>query len=194
MTTESQTRKLSHSLTLPLPADQEAWLKSTILDVPDYPKPGIIFKDITTLLGNGEAFKLVTDILTQKALDLKVDVIAALESRGFIFGTPVANALGIGFIPIRKPKKLPRAVERIEYELEYGKDVIEVHRDAVQPGERVLLLDDLLATGGTAAAAQQLLTKIKADVVGTGFVIELSFLEGRKRLMSGPDTFSILTY
>jgi len=185
---------LTDSLVLPLDADTEAWLKSTICDVPDYPKPGIIFKDITTMLQDGEAFACVIDILAERATALRVDAIAALESRGFIFGTPVARALGVGFVPIRKPKKLPRQVERIEYELEYGKDAIEIHRDAVSPGQRVLLLDDLLATGGTAAAAQQLLTRIGAQVVGTGFVIELSFLDGRKRLMSGPDTFSILTY
>jgi len=195
MTTDSRILTPSRSLTLPLPADTEAWLKSLIFDVPGFPKPDIVFKDITPLLADGDAFKFVIDALAQKASDLKADVIVGFESRGFIFGTPLAHALGIGFVPIRKPKKLPREVEREEYELEYGKDTIEMHRDAFKGKRRAFAIDDLLATGGTAAAGQRLIDRVGGvELVSLAFVIELGFLEGRKKLMSGPEIFSILTY
>lgn len=168
-------------------------LKPYIRDIPDFPKPGIVFKDIAPLLGNPDAFATVTDTLAAKFQSAKLDYIAGIESRGFIFGAALANALKVGFIPLRKPGKLPYKTIRREYSLEYGTDAIEVHEDALQSGKRVLLVDDLLATGGTAAAASALLREIGADLVGVAFVVELAFLQGRTKLKE-EKVFSLLIY
>ena len=157
-------------------------LKSLIREVPDYPKPGILFYDITTLLKETQGLKGVIDGLHQCAKDFKVDRVAGIEARGFIFGPALAYALGTGFVPIRKPKKLPAATERVEYALEYGTDTIEIHKDAIEPGMNVLIVDDVLATGGTAAAAAQLVEKLGGKVSALAFVIELDFLNGRSKL------------
>jgi len=157
-------------------------LKQIIRDVPDFPKPGIVFKDITTLLKNREALKEANRLLCEPYRNTSIDQVVGIESRGFIFGCAMALELGTGFVPIRKPGKLPAATEREEYTLEYGTDAIEIHRDAIQPGERVLIVDDLLATGGTAAAAIRLVEKLGGEVAGIAFLIELSFLKGREKL------------
>jgi adenine phosphoribosyltransferase len=157
-------------------------LKVLIREVPDYPKPGINFFDITTLLKDATGLKGVIDGLHKGTDGLKIDRVVGIEARGFIFAPAVAYALGAGFVPIRKPKKLPAVTERMEYALEYGTDVIEIHRDAVEPGQNVLIIDDVLATGGTAAAAAKLVEKLGGNVVGLAFVIELDFLNGRAKL------------
>ncbi len=157
-------------------------LTSAIRSIPDYPKPGIIFRDITTLLGNARAFRRAVDELVQPYAGLKVDKIAGMEARGFILGGAVAHQLSAGFVPIRKKGKLPHTTVRIAYSLEYGVDEMEMHVDAVQPGEKVILVDDLIATGGTAVGAVQLLRQIGADVVSACFVIDLPDLGGRKKL------------
>jgi len=168
-------------------------LKSKIRNIPDYPKPGIVFRDITTLLRDRGAFREVHDILIERYRDRPIDVIAAVEARGFIFGGALANALKIGFVPIRKPGKLPAATISESYQLEYGEDTMEMHVDAISPGQKVLLIDDLLATGGTLAAAAKLVKKAKGEVFGIGCVIELAFLHGRD-LLEGYDVYSILRY
>ena len=156
-------------------------LKSFIREVPDFPKPGISFKDITPLLGNPEIFGEVTRQIAEPFRG-KVDAVVGIESRGFIFGAPVALALGVGFHLVRKPGKLPAATHAITYDLEYGTDTLEIHKDALPAGSRVLMVDDLLATGGTARAAVDLLGKLAVEVVGAAFVIELTALPGRKVL------------
>ena len=166
---------------------------SLVRDIPDFPKSGILFKDITPVLGNPEAFREVIASLTDHAAFLRPDLIAGIESRGFLLGAPVALALGIGFVPIRKAGKLPSATEREEYALEYGTAIVEIHRDAVQPGQRVLIVDDLLATGGTAAASVRLVEKLGGTVAGLSFLVELGFLPGRDAL-SGYAIHSLLTY
>jgi adenine phosphoribosyltransferase len=168
-------------------------LKELIRDVPDFPIPGIIFKDITTLLKVPEGLKAVIDHLIERYKDEHIDVVAAIESRGFMFGTPLALALKAGFVPIRKAGKLPAETAHREYSLEYGTARLEIHRDAVQPGQRVLIIDDVLATGGTAKASVELVEELGGHVVGTAFVIELSFLPGRATL-EGTDVFSLITY
>jgi adenine phosphoribosyltransferase len=168
-------------------------LKELIRDVPDFPIPGIIFKDITTLLKVPEGLKAVIDHLIERYKDEHIDVVAAIESRGFMFGTPLALALKAGFVPIRKAGKLPADTAHREYSLEYGTARLEIHRDAVQPGQRVLIIDDVLATGGTAKASVELVEELGGHVVGTAFVIELSFLPGRATL-EGTDVFSLITY
>lgn len=195
----SQTSNLNLAkLDLPLEAEQEKWLKSTIRDVPDFPKPGIVFKDLTTLLQDATALKFVLETLANHSKKCKPDVIVGIEARGFILAPAVALALGVGFVPIRKPKKLPCKVERVEYALEYGTDTLEVHADALSHGKRVVIIDDLLATGGTAKAAFDLITKIGGTVAGMGFITELSFLDGRKLLQdaAGKDTdvFSLIKF
>ncbi|KRB50840.1 adenine phosphoribosyltransferase [Rhizobium sp. Root708] len=157
-------------------------LAASIRSIPDYPKPGIIFRDITTLLGNPRAFRRAIDELVQPYAGMKIDKIAGMEARGFILGGAVAHQLSAGFVPIRKKGKLPHDTVRIAYSLEYGVDEMEMHRDAVQPGEKVILVDDLIATGGTAVGATQLLRQIGAEVVSACFVIDLPDLGGRKKL------------
>lgn len=174
--------------------DKAEWLKSKIRDIPDFPKPGIIFKDITTLLKDKEAFRYVIDAMAEQCAERKPDYIAGIEARGFILGPAIAHKLGVGFIPVRKPGKLPYKVIKETYQLEYGTDTLEVHEDAVNKGDRVVLIDDLLATGGTAAAASSLLKNVGADLVGIGFVIELSFLGGKAKLPAGVDVFALLNY
>ena len=169
-------------------------LKSLIRNVPDFPKPGILFYDITTLLADGDGLRQSIDALANPYLDQSIDVVVGIESRGFIFGTAVADRLGVGFVPVRKPGKLPSTTVRVEYELEYGTDTLEVHKDAVSAGDRVVIIDDLLATGGTAKATIDLLESISAKVVGIGFIIELAFLSGRKKLNKDVEIFSLLEF
>jgi adenine phosphoribosyltransferase len=157
-------------------------LKALIREVPDFPKPGILFYDITTLMKNADGLRRVVDGLTLAYKDKGVDVVVGIEARGYFFAPAVALALGTGFVPVRKPKKLPCEVEFWEYELEYGTDRLEIHRDAIEPGQRALIVDDVLATGGTAAGTARLVEKLGGRIAGFGFVIELDFLEGRKRL------------
>ena len=166
---------------------------SLIRDIPDFPKSGILFKDITPVLADAAAFQEVTDRFAEHAQALAPDVIAGIESRGFLFGAPLALDLRLGFVPIRKAGKLPSATEREEYVLEYGTAVIEAHRDSIQPGQRVLIADDLLATGGTAAAAARLVERLGGKVAGFCFLVELGFLNGRSAL-SGHEVRSLLTY
>ncbi len=160
--------------------------RSSIRDIPDFPKPGIIFKDITPLLQNASVFKQAVDALCVPFREASIDAVAGVEARGFIFGAAMAIELGAAFIPIRKPGKLPAAVEKETYSLEYGSDAIEIHRDAVQPGQKILLADDLLATGGTAEAAVRLIKRLGGEVAGAAFLISLDFLPGRKRLKDLP--------
>ena len=168
-------------------------LKSLIREVPDFPKPGINFYDITTLLKDPAGWKAVIEALQTHYRDVKVDVVVGIEARGFFFAPAIAYALGAGFVPVRKPGKLPAATESVEYALEYGTDRLEVHQDAIQPGQRVLIIDDVLATGGTAAGVAQLVEKLGGQVVGIGFVIELDFLNGRSKL-NGRDIHALLHY
>src|ERR1035437_9896765 len=157
-------------------------LKSLIREVPDFPKPGINFYDITTLLKDQAGLRAVIDQLGTAYKGKGIEVVAGIEARGFIFAPAVAYALEAGFVPGRKPKKLPAATERVEYDLEYGTDTLEIHQDAVQPGQKVLIVDDVLATGGTAKAVAQLIEKLGGNLVGLSFVIELDFLKGRDKL------------
>ncbi|MGH9789215.1 MAG: adenine phosphoribosyltransferase [Candidatus Acidiferrales bacterium] len=168
-------------------------LKRLIREVPNWPKPGILFYDITTLLKDPQGFRALIDSLYNHYDTHPVDIVAGIEARGFIFGPALAYRLGAGFVPIRKPNKLPADKAREEYALEYGTDAVEIHRDAVRAGQRVLVVDDLLATGGTAAAAARLVQKLGGKVVGCGFAIELTFLHGRQKL-EGLDVFSLLQY
>ena len=168
-------------------------LKALIRQVPDFPKPGILFYDITTLLKNAEGLRTAIEALADHGRAARPDVVVGIEARGFIFAPAVAYALGAGFVPVRKPHKLPAATERIEYALEYGTDSLEIHRDAIAPGARVLIVDDVLATGGTAQAVARLVEKLGGNVVGIGFVIELSFLGGRSKLAAYP-VYSLLQY
>lgn len=168
-------------------------LKSLIREVPDFPKPGINFYDITTLLKDPGGWRAVIDALRARYESTPVDVVVGIEARGFFFAPAIAYALRAGFVPVRKPGKLPAATARVEYALEYGTDALEVHRDAIAPGQRVLILDDVLATGGTAAAVARLVEDLGGTVVGLGFVIELDFLKGREKL-AGRELFSLLHY
>jgi adenine phosphoribosyltransferase len=168
-------------------------LKGLIREIPDFPKPGILFYDITTLLKNADGLRSVIDQITDHFRDKKVDTVVGIEARGFIFGPAIAYHLGAGFVPVRKPKKLPSEVESYSYDLEYGKDTLEIHRDAVGKGHNVIIADDLLATGGTAEAVVKLVERLGGNVAGLSFVIELEFLKGRERL-AGYDVFSLLKY
>jgi adenine phosphoribosyltransferase len=177
---------------VPAPSTDDA-LASYIRDIPDFPKPGIVYKDITPLLRDASAFRATIEGLCAPFATSSIDRVLGVEARGFIVAAPVADRLGAGFVPVRKAGKLPWQIEHEEYELEYGTDLLEVHRDAVSPGERVLIVDDVLATGGTAAATARLATKLDADVIGFGFVLELAFLGGRSKLGS-VDVQSLITY
>jgi adenine phosphoribosyltransferase len=161
-------------------------LKSLIRDIPDFPKPGIMFRDITTLLRDAEGLRYTIDTMAEKCSGLNVDFVIGMESRGFIFGAPLAYKLNAGFLPVRKPGKLPAPVYCVEYELEYGTDKLEIHQDAAPPPARVLIIDDVIATGGTAAATAQLLAQMGCELAGFGFIIELTGLEGRKKLPDVP--------
>jgi len=168
-------------------------LETFIRDVPDFPKKGIVFKDITTLLQDGDAFRLALNRMLKKHLDEKIDKVMGVEARGYIFASVLAYKLGCGFVPARKPGKLPYQTLREEYSLEYGTGCLEIHSDSIQAGERVLVVDDLLATGGTALAAARLAEKLGGKVVGIEFLIELGFLHGREKL-SGYKVNSLITY
>jgi adenine phosphoribosyltransferase len=168
-------------------------LKHLIREVPDFPKPGINFYDITTLLKDPAGWRGVVEQLKERSAGYPADIVVGIEARGFIFAPALAYALNAGFVPVRKPGKLPAATEGVEYALEYGTDRLEVHRDAIVPGQRVLIVDDVLATGGTAAAVAQLVERLGGKVSGLGFVIELGFLNGRSKL-GGRDVFSLLSY
>lgn len=179
---------------LPISREKSEWLKSTIRDINDFPKPGIVFKDLTTLLKDKKAFSYVIDVLAEKFAPINPDYVAGIEARGFILGPAIAHKIGCGFIPIRKPGKLPHKVEKAVYDLEYGSDCVEIHVDAIEDHEKVVIIDDLLATGGTAEAAYRLLKTVGADVRGIGFVVELGFLKGRQKLPCGLDIFSVINY
>lgn len=168
-------------------------IKDKIRNVPDFPKKGIVFRDITTLLKDKEALRYVIKKLANKYLDKKIDLVVGTESRGFIFGSLLAYELGVGFIPVRKKGKLPAEVVSEEYDLEYGKDCIEMHKDAIKPGQKILLVDDLVATGGTIKATAELVKQLGGDIIGMAFLIELSFLNPRKKL-EGYDIFSLIKY
>jgi len=168
-------------------------LLQKIRSVPDFPKKGIIFRDITTLIKDKNAFRQAIDLLAEHYRHAGIEKVVSIESRGFIFGAPLAYVLDAGFVPIRKPGKLPAAVTRQEYALEYGNDAIEMHNDAIVPGEKVLVLDDLLATGGTVRAAADLVQRAGGKIIGLAFLIELSFLKGRQKL-NEYDVYSVLHY
>jgi len=164
-------------------------LKQFVAIVPDWPKPGIKFKDITPLMANGEAYKYATDQIVLYARERQAEVIVGPEARGFIIGCPVAYSLGVGFAPVRKEGKLPRETIKVDYGLEYGKDVLTLHKDAIKPGQRVLITDDLLATGGTIEATIKLVEELGGVVAGIAFLIELTYLDGRSKL----DNYNVLT-
>lgn len=158
------------------------WIKAHIREIADYPQPGVVFRDITPLLGDGAAFRRAVDDLAALFGDASIDSVVGVEARGFVPGAALAYRLGAGFIPVRKAGKLPWAVAREEYQLEYGTDKLEIHRDAISPGERILVIDDVLATGGTAAATARLVEHLKGEIVGIGVLLELTDLGGRERL------------
>ena len=168
-------------------------LRNYIATVEDYPKEGILFRDITPLMADGEAFRYATQEIVDYAKSLEVEVVVGPEARGFIVGCPVAYELGIGFVPVRKPGKLPRETEKVEYELEYGTDTLTMHKDAIKPGQRVLVIDDLLATGGNVRATIDLVEKLGGQVAGCAFLIELADLKGRDKL-KGYDFKTLMTY
>ncbi len=175
------------------PASSAQPLKQLIREIPDFPKPGINFFDITTLLKDKHGFRETVDSLHDHYRGTPIDAVIGIEARGYFFAPAMALALGAGFIPVRKPKKLPHTVRRVEYALEYGTDCLEIHADAIEPGQNVLIIDDVLATGGTAAAVARLVEQSEGKVAGLGFVIELTFLNGREKL-AGHDVFSLLQY
>jgi adenine phosphoribosyltransferase len=168
-------------------------LKKSIRDVPDFPKPGILFKDITTLLKDPDAFRRALDLFTVLCGDKGAEKVVAVESRGFILGSALALRLGMGFVPVRKPGKLPARTHRMTYDLEYGQDCVEIHEDAIAPGETVLVVDDVIATGGTARATGDLVEKMGGKVTAYAFLVELTFLDGRKRL-GDREVLSLIRY
>jgi len=174
-------------------AHDASWLKDHIRDIPDFPQPGVVFKDITPLLADVDAFRFAVDAIADHYAGNEVHKVLGVEARGFIIAAPVAYRFGAGFVPVRKVGKLPWEIEREEYELEYGSSLLEIHKDAVAPGENVLIVDDVLATGGTAEATVHLVERLGATVLGLGFVIELAFLHGRDKL-EGHDSVSLLVY
>jgi adenine phosphoribosyltransferase len=175
-----------------VPVDEQS-LKKLIREIPDFPKPGILFYDITTLLKDANGLRVVIDSLTDNFRGQRVDTVIGIEARGFIIAPALAYHLRAGFVPVRKPKKLPSEVESYSYDLEYGKDTLEIHRDAIGKGHNVIIADDLLATGGTAEAVIRLVERLGGNIVGLAFVIELEFLNGRKR-MAGYNVYSLLKY
>lgn len=176
-------------------AEQLVLIKNSIKTIEDYPLPGIMFRDITSLIENGAAFSATIALFKDRYQGLQIDKVVGTEARGFIFGAPVAAALGAGFVPVRKPSKLPRDTIQESYDLEYGSDVLQIHKDAIKPGEKVLLMDDLLATGGTAEASVKLIQRLGGEVIEAAFVIELPALNGAKKLsaMSVP-LFSLIEF
>lgn len=168
-------------------------IRQLIREIPDFPKPGILFYDITTILKDAEGLRTTLDLLVEQFEGQGIEQVVAMESRGFIFGTPVAARIGAGFVPVRKPGKLPAEISSESYDLEYGSDTLEIHTDAIEKGQKVVIIDDLLATGGTAEAAIRLVESLGGEVVTALFVIELDFLEGRKRL-SGTKVQSLIHY
>ena len=177
----------------PVDSAEELELKAMIREIPDFPKPGILFYDITTMLKNARGMRLVIDRMAAHFRGQKIDQVIGIEARGFIFAPALAYHLNAGFVPVRKPKKLPSEVESYSYDLEYGKDTLEIHKDAVGAGHNVLIVDDLLATGGTAEAVTKLVERVGGRVMGLAFVVELSFLPGRSRL-AGHEVYSLLKY
>lgn len=171
----------------------EKLLKGVIKDVPDFPKKGIIFKDLTPVFQNKKVFKKLIDYFYKKFKNKKIDKIVCVEARGFLIGAPLAYKLGAGLIPVRKPGKLPRETYKVEYELEYGKDALEIHKDAINEGDKILIIDDLLATGGTVSAVAQLVEKSKGKIEAIAFIVELDFLKGREKL-NKYKIFSIVHY
>jgi adenine phosphoribosyltransferase len=169
-------------------------LSSLIRDVADFPKPGIAFKDFTPLLADPRALALAVELMVNPYRKSRIDVVVGAESRGFIFGTAIAQALSAGFVPIRKPRKLPREVHRVTYDLEYGSDTVEMHVDALKPSDRVLIVDDLLATGGTLAACAQLVGMAHAQIIGITVLIELVALRGREKLVAAGEVHSVIKY
>jgi adenine phosphoribosyltransferase len=170
-----------------------ALLRARVRDVPDFPKPGILFRDLTPLMGDGAAMREVVDLLVARVVHHRPELVVAIESRGFIFGAPVAAALGVGFVPVRKPGKLPHRTRSKSYALEYGTDALEMHADAIVHGARVVLIDDLLATGGTAGATLALVRELGGQVAAAAFVVELELLRGRERL-DGVEVESLIRY
>jgi adenine phosphoribosyltransferase len=168
-------------------------LKQLIREIPDFPKPGINFYDITTLLKDKQGFRKTVDALQEHYRGTPVDIVVGIEARGYFFAPAMAHALGAGFVPVRKPKKLPFTIKSVDYDLEYGTDQLEIHSDAIEPGQKVLIIDDVLATGGTASAVARLIELLDGKVVGLGFVIELTFLHGREKL-ANYDVFSLIQY
>jgi adenine phosphoribosyltransferase len=168
-------------------------LKALIRTIPDFPKPGILFYDITTLLKDPKGFAMLIDALAQYYMEKDIDLVLGIEARGFIFGPALAYRLNAGFVPVRKPRKLPGPTARVTYDLEYGSDTLEIHQDAIEPGQRVVVVDDLLATGGTMEATTRLVQQLGGKIAGVGFALELDFLKGRDRLQDY-DVFSLLHY
>ena len=177
-------------MTLPINCEP---LKSLIRTVPDFPRPGILFYDITTVLKDKAGFATLIDAFAQYYIGKEIDLVLGIEARGFIFGPALAYRLNAGFVPVRKPKKLPAPVARVNYDLEYGTDSLEIHLDAIQPGQRVVIVDDLLATGGTMQATVQLVRQLGGEIAGLGFAVELDFLNGREKF-PGYDVLSLLHY
>jgi len=177
----------------PEPATTCEDLKALIREVPDFPKPGILFYDITTLLKDRRGFARLIDALTDNYINYNIELVLGIEARGFIFGPALAYRLNAGFVPVRKPKKLPAEVLQWKYDLEYGQDTLEIHKDAIQPGQRILICDDLLATGGTAKATADMVTQLGGSICGMGFVVELDGLKGRDKLKDY-EVFSLLHY
>lgn len=181
------------ALTGALTPEREHWLKQFVRSLPDFPQPGILFRDITPLLQNSETMRFTLEAIAARYRNANIQKVVGIESRGFIFGVPIAYLLGVGFAPVRKQGKLPAETMSIEYSLEYGSAALEIHKDALKPGERALIVDDLLATGGTAAATRQLVEQVGGVAISLAFVIELTALKGREKL-PGADVFSLLSY
>lgn len=181
-------------MTQPTAVNPAADLLRLIRDIPDWPKPGIVFKDITPLLRNPAGLAMAVELMANPYRGQKIDLVVGAESRGFIFGTAVAQSLSAGFVPIRKPKKLPHNTHAVDYDLEYGTDRVEIHADAITPGQRVLLVDDLLATGGTMGACCRLVQKLGGEIVGITVLIELTFLPGRQLLTPFGEPHSVIRY